>query len=60
MITALVLIPFLLIALRLGVAVVGMVSSANECEAHARAVQAERRFVPAPQVVYAEAFTRAA
>jgi len=60
MVTALVLIPVLLITLRLGIAIVGMLLSANQDEAHARAVQAELRIVPAPVVVYAEAFTRAA
>ena len=60
MVTALVLIPVLLITLRLGVAIVGMLLSANQDEAPARAVQAELKIVPAPVVVYAEAFTRAA
>jgi len=60
MVTALVLIPVLLIMLRLGIAIVGMLLSANQDEAHARAVQAELRIVAAPVVVYAEAFTRAA
>lgn len=60
MVTALLIVLFSLVALRLVVAVVGMLMGANEFEAHARAVAAERRPATVMPIVFSETFERVA
>ena len=60
MVTALVIVLFALLAVRIGAAVVGMLFGANEFEAHARAVAAERRPANVTPIVFTETFERVA